>query len=84
MQPSSSSSPLPDNKVLQNWLVQGPKVLPLADMTPTQQAVEISLVSWQVEATYRDYLFELGRDLQDVDDATLSTMTKGDSFFYYD
>ena len=64
---------VPPEKVLQLWLAQGVHVLPLRATTPTHLTIMNSLATAELEEKSREFIADMGRDLQDIDDERLKS-----------
>ncbi len=68
---------LPSEKALQQWLQQGPNVLPILSMTPTQQAIELSILTACSQESHRQWLYHLGGQLQEIPEDRLAQFRDG-------
>jgi len=74
---SSPATALPQHKVLQQWEAQGDNIMGLLGATPTEMAIMNSIRTAVQEENHREYLSQIGRDLQQVDNTILRQFKDG-------
>ena len=60
------------HKILQQWEAQGDRISALLGTTPTELAIMNSIRTASQEEEHRAYLYEIGKDLQHLDDDMLN------------
>ena len=73
----AEAAALSQHKVLQQWEAQGGNIVGLLGATPTEMAVMSSIRTAVQEENHREYLSQIGRDLQQVNDAILRQFKDG-------